>query len=164
VTDAVSSQTQYRWFHCRDLGLLREPIPPDGGRSWRCEAWIDIAGPPLWHWIPEIAGYVASEIDEGTARGIIAHRGNGDLYEADRSAQYDREVFELDDRHGTEELPPAEPFGSMSEAGRERYVQARREGLSFDDALALGRGHVMHGPVPPTLMPHDDSDGDADDR
>ena len=91
-------------------------------------------------------------------------RGNGDLYEADRSAQYDREVYELDDRHGTEELPPAEPFGSMSEAGRERYVQARREGLSFDDALALGRGHVMHGPVPPTLMPHDDNDGDADDR
>jgi hypothetical protein len=164
VTAPVSSRTQYRWYLHWEYGLLCEQLARDGGLGGRTEAWIDI-GPPLWHWIDEWAAGCASEISEHHAWSLMAEHGNGDLYAPDSTAQYDREVYgRLGDTRDPEHLPPAEPFSSMSEAGRERYVQARREGLSYDDALALGRGHFMLGPVPPALMPDDDDDSDADDR
>jgi hypothetical protein len=151
----IERRVQYRWYLHWEYGLLRERVRPDGGHGGRTEAWIDI-GPPLWHWIDEWAACCASEISEDRAWSLIAERGNGDLYAPDQTEQYERAVYGLD-------------YKSLSEAGRERYEAARREGLSHGDALILGHGHVMLGPVPPVLVRPDDDDGadpvsDADDR
>jgi hypothetical protein len=172
VTDAVScrcdalrSGTRFRWDKHFDYGLLREKPRPDGGYSLRFEGWIN-SDHGLWHHI-EFNPFTASmsEISEDLAQQLMKEKGAGDLYGPAEDERYWRETNARHDRD-PEELPPVEPFRSLTKAGRARYVQARREGLSFDDALALGRGHFMLGPVPPALMPDDDGDdaSDADDR